>query len=48
MEEKDKITKITLTSPNYHHTIIRGISHGILETSEVKQIIEDLDNGIHH
>ena len=45
MEEK-KITKITLTTPDYYHTVIRGVSHGILEKSELREILEKIDNGI--
>ena len=44
--EENKTTKCVLTSPDYYHTIINGHSFGLLEKSELRQIIETLDNAI--
>ena len=44
--EEEKITKCVLTAPNYYHTTILGHSFGLLEKSELRQIIEMIDNAI--
>ena len=45
MEEK-KIAKCVLTSPDYYHTTVKGHSFGLLEKSELREIIEIFDNAI--
>ena len=42
------MTEITQVSKDQFHITINGVSLGTLEKSEVRQIIQALDAGIHH
>lgn len=42
------MVQITEISKEQFHIVINGVSIGTLEKSEIREIIQALDNGVHH